>query len=185
MDQDEVNKSDNKPSETESETKNKIIKKTKIPPIIIQTTIDDIGFFINLIHEVTSGDPVFTRNKESTKITILPDAEEDHMKIQQLLKAKEIPYYTFEKKEEKPVKMVLRGLAFFADENVKSLLEQGIKAEVIKMKQRSDLQNYNPLFLVTLGKSVKISDVYKVKSVCYMRVSWEKFKNKQITFATS
>jgi hypothetical protein len=95
-----------------------------------------------------------------------------------------LPYFTFFSKSEKPVKAVIRHLPMNtpAEDVSDGLVDEGF--DVIRVKQMTTTRrsttgptNVNlPLFLITLPRTPKSQDIFKLTSLCYIAVKVEVYK---------
>ena len=155
---------------------------TKIPRIVLLSPVEDYPQLINVIHDEIQAVPRIKKNSKSTRTTIYVDKLEHHEKIKTLLAGADIPFHTYLLMMRKPKKLVIYGLGLFDVNDIKENLElQGLKVEkVVQFKQNKVATLYNPSFLVTLHKDAKIQEAFKIRSVCFMIVRWEKYRNSKM-----
>ena len=156
-------------------------KKEKIPPLVIYSHIDDHTKTLNEIQKDLK--EKLTINCKRNRMIIYAGSIEDYRVMRQKIEAAKLSYHTYSLDADKPVVSILKGLP----DNVTTLeikdeLEKDYKLPVMEVKQfiKKSIQNgvnkelKLPIFCVKFGNSIKITEVKKVRVLCYCKVSWEK-----------
>jgi hypothetical protein len=108
----------------------------------------------------------------------------DYSVIKEYLSSQNLNYFTFYPKSLKPIKAVIRHLPENtpAEEIYEGLVEIGF--DIISVKQMStDYRSHGsastslPLFLITLPRSEKSQDIFKLTSLCYIAIKVELYKS--------
>lgn len=145
--------------------------KTRIPPIIVDGTIQDSNTATQTLKGQLSDKFQYKYSKGKT--LIYTNNSEDFKKVKLYLEGKKYGFHTFTLPDEKLLKLVLRGLppTVTIDDIKEELKEQ--KVEVIKVTQISKNAEY-PLYSMLFSTGTKAQDILKIKTLCYCVISWEK-----------
>jgi hypothetical protein len=108
----------------------------------------------------------------------------DFSAIQAYLNSQNLHYFTFFPKSIKPVKAVIRHLPGNtpAEEIYEGLVELGFDIVSVKhmstTRRSQDQTSKNlPLFLITLPRSDKSIEIFKLTSLCYIKIKVEAYKS--------
>jgi hypothetical protein len=108
----------------------------------------------------------------------------DYSAIKEYPSSKNLNYFTFYPKSTKPIKAVIRHLPGNtpAKEIYKGIVELGF--DIISVNQMSTTRRSQgssstslPLFLITLPRSEKSQEIYKLTSLCYIATKVELYKS--------
>jgi hypothetical protein len=103
-----------------------------------------------------------------------------------LFLSKKLSYFTFFPKSQKPIKAVIRHLPAntLAEEIYQALVALGFDA--ISVKQMATSRRFPsedptkgnlPLFLITLPRTEKSQDIFKLTGLCHISIKVESYKN--------
>lgn len=151
--------------------------KVKIPPIVIQTKLDDPTGLLKAIKEnidpevkfqfLTNGTKKFLNNKGLYK------------ELEAKLKEDKIEFHTYSLEDDMCKHLVLKGIY-----NSKAVeVEQEIKEKgftplrCIQMKHKKEKANAPPFFMLTFDKDTNINEVRKIRYISSVVIRWEKYKN--------
>lgn len=134
------------------------------------------------LRETTSSDK--DKVKITTFITILTKDKETYDTFIAILKSKEIEYYSYTPKNEKPKTLVLKYLkGNFTDEEVKSELKSRTweNVEILKVNKTSFTKDKkSPVFLVQISNKSSIKELTKVDVILYQKVKWEPLRKNEV-----
>jgi hypothetical protein len=112
----------------------------------------------------------------------------DYQAVKTLLNSQSLSYYTLYPKSGKPIKAVIRHLPNNTPEEdiAEGMVDIGF--DVISIKQMSSVRRSPegptnttlPLFLVTLPRTTKSSELFKLSSLCHISIKVEAYKSHNI-----
>lgn len=156
-------------------------KTDRIPPIFIdilpEWTHESIK---NIISKYSRS--YHLKYRGENKVAVNCDTAEAHQLVKDGLRSDNIAFHTFSRKDERPYKVVIRGLP--------PLIEEEAKAEfstlgfpdvgISKLRRNQDTTNlfYSPLYLAILPAGSDINQFRKIKRLCHCVVQLEKFKTR-------
>lgn len=162
--------------------KYKILEKKgkSIPPFFIQD--DEVDWF-SLKEKLNKLQIDFRGHINTSGIRVNVFSEEDFRKVQALLDAEKIKFHTYMLKTDKPVKVIIRHLPT-------STKPEAIQEELLAMdfpvtnvtqfKSRRDGEiKPIPIFLVTLTRTEKASDIYHLHGMFHLKIKVETYKGRQ------
>jgi hypothetical protein len=109
----------------------------------------------------------------------------DYSAIRSHFESNNLHYYTFHAKSQKPIKAVIRHLPLStpAEDILDGLVSLGF--DVISVKQMSSTRRPSaegtsvvnlPLFLVTLPRTPKYQEIFKLTGLCHIAIKVEAYK---------
>jgi hypothetical protein len=125
----------------------------------------------------------FRNTRNRTRIVTKEMA--DYSAIKEYFSSQNLNYFTFYPKFLKPIKAVIRHLLgnMPAEEIYEGLVE--LCFDKISVKQMSTTRRSQgststilPLFLITLAKSEKYHEIFKLTSLCYIAIKIELYKSR-------
>jgi hypothetical protein len=131
---------------------------------------------------IVKGSFEFRNTRYGTRIVTKEMA--DYSAIKEYFSSQTLNYFTFYPKSLKPIKAVIQHLPgnTLAEEIYEGLVELGF--DIISVKQMSTTHRSQgssstslPLFLITLPRSEKSREVYKLTSLCYTAIKVELYKS--------
>ncbi|GBN60442.1 hypothetical protein AVEN_172977-1 [Araneus ventricosus] len=113
-------------------------------------------------------------------INIKPTLEENRQKIIQLLKEKKEEFMLLEASEDRPIKVVLKGL--HADTNSTDIVED-LQSKSFTVNRFSQMRNYKlqkPLdtFLIEIKKAGHFQNIFNLKELGYVKINVEPYRKK-------
>jgi hypothetical protein len=151
------------------------------PPIVLTSKINFIALQKEIKPTVTES---FAFRNTRTGTKIMSKEMTDYSAIRQYLEAKHLNYYTFFPESEKPIKAIIRHLLHDtpAEDISNSLNDLGF--DVINVKQmtskKTDTQGRSkvnlPLFLVTLPRTEKSQQIFKLNKICNIVIKVEAYR---------
>lgn len=155
------------------------LRKPKIPPLVIYTHIEDHVKTLKDIQKELK-EPLSISCKQNRMI-IYPKNEEDYVTLSEKIKAAKVHFHTYSLEKEKPVVSILKGLPpNIKPFEIKEELENSHKLKVSDVKQFvkkavGDVREFKlPIFSVKFQQGTKISEVKKIKTLCWCKIYWEK-----------
>jgi hypothetical protein len=152
------------------------------PPIVMTSTINLISLQKDL-KQIVKGPFEFRNTKIGSKVVSKEMA--DYSAIRHYLDSKQISYFTFFPKSEKPMKAVIRYLlpSTPAEDISNALVELGFSIiSVRQMTSKRTIQEGGsqvvnlPLFLVTLPRTEKSQEIFKVTNLCNIIIKVEAYR---------
>lgn len=160
-------------SEIDMGSPNVNVKRIKTPPIVIT----DMAF--NDIKKIMNDASIVNYHVKyiSMGIKILTETIDDYRVIINLLKSKQVQYYTHDVQAEKLTKFVLSGLPNLPVEEVKAgLSANNIVFVDVKQMKTKNLNKNHALYLVYFtSKSVKLNELRAIKYVLNIVVNWKPY----------
>jgi hypothetical protein len=152
------------------------------PPIILTSAVNLIQLQKQL-RNVVKGDFEFRNTRNGTRVVIKGMDYIEAVKAH--FSTNDLTYFTFFPKALKPIKAVIRHLPpnTPAEDISDGLVNQGF--DVISVKQmttvrRSPTEGAStktlPLFLITLPRSAKSQEIFKLSSLCHISISVENYR---------
>lgn len=146
----------------------------KIPPIVLRNK----SSWVRIDNEMRRRKlNIVKANNVKHGIQLQAATVDDYRGITRMLSDDKHEYHTYELKEDKPLKVVIRGVPQgIPPEEVKSDLEQqGFKVNnVFRMRRRNNKNDELPLVLVALPREQK--KIFDLKTVCRLVVSIESLR---------
>ena len=160
--------------------------KVKIPPIVVYSHVQEHMKTLNLIKENMKSD--FDIKAKNNRIIVYTKNEEDYNTFLKETKVAKVDYHTYTFPNKKIIKSILKGVpANVSTDEIYEDLKVKNNLKVLEVKQMSAPINIDnneqkqtkklPVFIVTFEPTVQISEIMKVRRVCYCVVSWEKFRS--------
>lgn len=168
----------------ESTTDNIEIDKPPKPEPIFVTGVLDISALRNKLKEIASADDyTMTTLKSGHIVKIMPASIEIYKSIRENFISDNISHYTYMLKSERPYRVVLRGLHSSEDttEIKEKLKEHGHEVrQIVNVRHRTSKEPL-PLFYVDLEPKPSNKDIFNLKFLNHMKVSFEPpYKKKEI-----
>jgi hypothetical protein len=157
--------------------------KTGRPPPIILTSAVNLIQLQKKLKSVVSGDFEFRSTRNGTKV--ITRGLEDFKAVKFHFDNKLLLYFTFYPKSEKPIKAVIRHLPHNTPaKNISDgLVSLGF--DVVSVKQMTTTRRSPPeeskvsslpLFLVTLPRSAKSQEIFRLPSLCHIAIRVESYR---------
>lgn len=155
-------------------------KPRRIPPIVVHNINQNHDTSTKKIQEICKED-IQVKFLKSGALKVFFSCMEDYTKMLTYLQAHGREYYTHTPNWEKTKKIVVKGLPKMSDEDItEDLWKHKIictKVGIIKKKgaPMPDL----PVRVLDIKHDTNLSVVYKIKTICNTKVSWEPYRNKK------
>jgi hypothetical protein len=157
--------------------------KSSRPPPILLTSAGNLIQLQKQLKGVPKQPFEFRNTKNGTRV-VTKDVV-DYLVVKSFFNQNSLSYFTFFPKSEKPIKAVLRHLPSNtpAQDISERLVDLGF--DVISVKQMSSTRRSPdgskpvnlPLFLVTLRRTHKSPEIFKLSSLCYISMKVEAYKS--------
>jgi hypothetical protein len=160
--------------------------KTGRPSPVVLTTIVNLIQLQKQLKGVTKDNFEFRNTRNGTRVFTKDMV--DYQAVKNFLNTKSLPCFTFYPKSQNPIKAVIRHLSRNTPaEDVAEGLGD-ISFDVISVKQMSSVRRSPegptnitlPLFLVTLPRTTKSSELFKLSSLCHISIKVEAYKSHNI-----
>lgn len=150
-------------------------KKVWVPPIIINTPVNDYKKFIESIQK-TLGHNNFSIKLNRNSSKLLTNSNEDRMKLLNDFEREGLECHTFTPTDQKTKKIVLKAApGLNAEQLALTLREQNVTpTDVLPLRGKFQSHSY----LITLPKTAKLDEVRKVDSLENLKVTWERYNRK-------
>lgn len=156
----------------------KTAQKQRVPPINITKPFKNPKEAITNIEKMLNGKVTFKILKEG--YSVLVESLEAHNTLKRFLSQQKIPFYTFTTSENKPLRLVLKGVhhSYTPFEIVEDLTAK--KVNVVSVQQMYGKGKINlDMFIVNFEQGTKLAELSKtIKYVCHQSVSWQNFIKK-------
>lgn len=145
----------------------------KPPPIFIKSELNYLKFCELIKNNIGSDE--FSCKSSISGLRLHLNTPESYRKIVQLLVQKNVDFHTFQTKQEKPFRVVLKNLHHSTDPK---FIEDELKQLGFNVKQVVNvLKNQSktplPMFFIDLVPQPNNNDIFKVNSICYSKVKFE------------
>lgn len=165
-------------------TDNKETEKPPKPEPIFVTGVLDINALRNKLKEITTTDDyTMTTLRSGHIVKMMPANIEIYKSIREKFISDNISHYTYMLKSERPYRVVLRGLHSSEDttEINETLKHNGHEVrQIVNVRHRTSKEPL-PLFYVDLGPKSNNRDIFNLKYLNHMKVTFEPpYKKKEI-----
>lgn len=159
--------------EMEADTNEETVKVVKPPPIFLTAEISDFTGMCKLLNEVVS--PTGYLCTTTTKgIRINPTTPTDFRTIVAFLKQQGATYYTYQLTEDKPFRVVIRGLhpSIEAGQITEDLTSKGFSVRsVTNVISREKVPL--PLFFIDLERTANVEGIYSLGQMLFTKIKVE------------
>ncbi|GFV62662.1 probable RNA-directed DNA polymerase from transposon X-element [Trichonephila clavipes] len=146
----------------------------KIKPIFMKITPD----YNLLLQEIHRTHPTAKNTHMKGYFKIEAETEDHHREITAYLTGKSVGYYVINPPENRPLKLVIKGLPEDVEpEDVKKdLISKGINVEKVAQLKKFATKARLPLFLIEITRDDNVNDIYQIRSVLYMQIKLDPFR---------
>ena len=163
-------------------------KKRKVPPIVVHSHVSNHTQAFNEIRKSVKDE--YSIKAKSNRMIISTQNEHDYKVFIDKVKEAGIEYHTYTFPDRKPINSILRGLPanITTAEIQDALTVKNMKSITVKQFTKNvpsnDISDSNyinlPVYLATFPPETLISDIKKIKDLCYCKIEWERY-NKYFT----
>lgn len=155
------------------------VKVPKPPPIYLKSTVKEFNTLCTLLKSI-GGENSFSCVTTTRGITIRPESSDVYRKFINILKVNGAQYHTFQLKEDRSYRVVLRGLhPSIPTTDIKNEIEQkGFKVRSI-VNVLSNTKLPLPLYFVDLEQSDINDTIYDIKTLCHSIIKVEEPRKKR------
>lgn len=145
----------------------------KPPPLYIHGVSNIKPLIIEI--EQVSGKRYALKSLNGNKVMLQLSNKEDYCKVTDMLKGKKTEFHSYQMKDEKSFKVILKGVHQSSDttEIIDALKELGHEACDISIVRSRKTGKDLPMFFVNLKKNTNNKDIYKITRLVNMVVSIE------------
>ncbi|GFT03810.1 nucleic-acid-binding protein from transposon X-element [Trichonephila clavipes] len=146
----------------------------KIKPIFMKITPD----YNLLLQEIHRTHPTAKNTHMKGYFKIEAETEDHHREITAYLTGKSVGYYVINPPENRPLKLVIKGLPEDVEpEDIKKdLISKGINVEKVAQLKKFATKARLPLFLIEITRDDNVNDIYQIRSVLYMQIKLDPFR---------
>jgi hypothetical protein len=152
------------------------------PPIVLTSSVNLIQLQKTL-KDLVRGGFEFRNTRNGTRVVTREIV--DYSAIWAHFDNQKYHYYTFHTKSEKPIKTVIRQLQINTPAEDISSSQEDLGCSIISVKQMTSSRpsaeagthpTNQPLFLITLDRSEKSKDIFKLTNICHIAVKVEAYR---------
>lgn len=154
-------------------------KISKSPPIFV-SGVEDIGPLTKLLEEI-DGKNYSLKILANNQVKILPSMSEKYLPIIEALKKKKTEFYTYQRKQDKSYKAVLRNMHPSTDlEDLKAAIEEYEHkvTRITNIRERTT-QKPLPLFIIEIEPKDNNKSIYNIDKLLNIIVSFEPLRKKR------
>lgn len=167
--------------EKKSEIISKIEKKPFIPPIIVEGVKDYNDLCCKITSKVNK-ENFKTKMLKNDSIKILPRSGEDHRFISTILNEDKSQWYSFENKQERPLRVMVKNLSHTIPPQsiVDELKEKGFQC--LEAVNKIGWRSKEPLdmFIISFKSNQDSKEVFEIKNIMNMIVEVEELKRNKL-----
>lgn len=164
-----------------SENKNKTKVPNNEPPPIMAVGVENFSDFRNFLNSNSNQNPLI-RLLNGNTIKVNTSSIEDYRTITKELSKKCIPWYSYENKQTRPIKVMIKNLHHSCDANeiLSDIKNQGLN--VISVTQKLKWKSMEPLdmFLVSFDSTEDINKIYSLNVVLNSIIKVEPVKHSKL-----
>ncbi|GFQ69700.1 uncharacterized protein TNCT_140381, partial [Trichonephila clavata] len=134
----------------------------KIRPIMMKL-FNNYNLVLQNLHKTH---PTATNTHVGGYIKIQAENETHHREITKMLTEKNIQYYAIDPPENRPLKLVIKGLlATTQPEEIKAdLISKGVKIEKVAQLRQFQTKSPLPIYTIEITRDENVEDIYKIRS---------------------
>ncbi|GJQ87994.1 hypothetical protein Trydic_g12920 [Trypoxylus dichotomus] len=157
-------------------------KEGRIPPVVLR----DKARWMRVNAEIQQlGVKIVKVVNAQVGIRIQPATASDYRRLVEIVTSLGVPFHSYQLTEEKPLKIVLRGLPEeISDEEIREYLaQQGFATATVKRMTVGPNKRPIPLVFVQLTKNEQSKKIFDMRQVCglYVRVESKQIKKNTVT----
>lgn len=177
-----TNTSSDEASDTEEPQSDFMNARASLPPILISNRYQGDICKINREYVSRYQPLAFHCQKiqDGTKITV--SCRRDYINLERILKEREVPYRILPDLNDKPYKVVLKGIDPYCDPAyiAHSLMQFDLR--VLKVVRMTSFKTRKPLpmFLVDLQKTQNSRKILTIDKLCYFNIKVEEYKQRKV-----
>lgn len=151
---------------------------TRMPPITVRNETNFMALIKTLKPKLAHD---FKTTSSRTGTRIYTHSKEDHQQVIDTLKQENQEYFTYQRRQDLPIKVVLRRLPNSLDPEELSEALQDAGYDILNVRQiithRGGEAIKNPLYIVSLPRTEKSASIYSLDRVLHMVVKVEAYKS--------
>lgn len=162
-------------------------KVQQMPPIVVTQNIKNVKEFYDEIKQNSKAETIHFKSYKDTK-QIITYNKTDYSEIQKYLESKQILFYAYTLKEDKPKKLCLKGIdkSYDVTDIHNDILK--LSTEVIKVVQLKSLKDKKELlnvYLVHFKSTCDLNEIVKtIRYLCDHKVKWEPYHKSRKNMVT-
>lgn len=163
------------------ESHNINVSSKKIPPIVVHSLIKNQLASLRSVAQSLTGE--LQIKAKGNKTIFLAQNMQDYITLKDKVEKAKLEFHTYSVKQHKIPRMVIKNLPpNLPLEDIKEDLKQkNINfGKITQMSKKVEDKIINlPLFIVSFQEGVELKTVLTIKSICYYKITWEKYSNKR------
>lgn len=162
-------------------------KSQQMPPIVVTSNINNVKQFYDEIKHQSKAETIHFKSYKDTK-QIITYNKNDYCEIQKYLESKQVQFYAYTLKEDKPKKLCLKGIdkSYDVTDIYNDILE--LTSDVIKVVQLKSLKDKKELLNVYLVYFKSVCDVNvivkTIRYLCDHKIKWEPYHKSRKNMVT-
>ncbi|GFU93323.1 nucleic-acid-binding protein from transposon X-element [Trichonephila clavipes] len=151
----------------------------KLPPPIMLLITDDLRSHLKTLTEKMPALRIKTAGKY---VKLYTDTQSQHDTLKQLLEVLKYPFYTFTPKNERPIKVVIKGLPRSTPtaEIQSDLLDLGYTINKVTQLTGNISKQLLPVFTISLPRNTFNDNIFKLKTLGYLSITVEGFESRGV-----
>ncbi|GFS93473.1 nucleic-acid-binding protein from transposon X-element [Trichonephila clavipes] len=151
----------------------------KLPPPIMLLITDDLRSHLKTLTEKMPALRIKTAGKY---VKLYTDTQSQHDTLKQLLEVLKYPFYTFTPKNERPIKVVIKGLPRSTPtaEIQSDLLNLGYTINKVTQLTGNISKQLLPVFTISLPRNTFNDNIFKLKTLGYLSITVEGFESRGV-----
>lgn len=145
----------------------------QMPPPIMAVGIENFKDFSSLLKSCSKTQPI-TKILQNNTIKINTNNSDDYRSVTKALSDKCIPWYTYENKQVRPIKVMFKNIHHSCDPSdiLLEIKDQGYKVLSVQPKYKWKTKEPLDMFMVTFEPTENIDKIYKIKQIlnCVIKV---------------
>lgn len=153
----------------------------RLPPPIVVSGIKCYKDMYSMLKDI-SKEEISLKLINNDVFKIFPNNGEDYRKITKQFNELKLPWYSFEIKENRPIKVVVKNLHHSCDTNeiIEDLKDQGLKPISAENKLKWKSKEPLDIFILSFESSEDIKRIYNIKSILNCIVKVEPIKKSRL-----
>ncbi|GFX61917.1 nucleic-acid-binding protein from transposon X-element [Trichonephila clavipes] len=171
--------STNKSPVTTPRKTNQSNQSPKLPPPIMLLITDDLRSHLKTL---TGKMPTLRIKTAGKYVKLYTDTQPQHDTLKQLLEVLKYPFYTFTPKNERPIKVVIKGLprSTTTAEIKSDLLDLGYTINKVTQLTGNISKQLLPVFTISLPRNTFNDNIFKLKTLGYLSITVEGFESRGV-----
>ncbi|GFT60415.1 nucleic-acid-binding protein from transposon X-element [Trichonephila clavipes] len=169
----------NKSPVTTPRKTNQSIQSPTLPPPIMLLLTDDLRSHLKTL---TGKMPILRIKTAGKYVKLYTDTHPQYDTLKQLLEVLKYPFYTFTRKNERPIKVVIKGLprSTTTAEIQSDLPDLGYTINKVTQLTGNISKQILPVFTISLPRNTFNDNIFKLKTLGYLSITVEGFESRGV-----